>query len=440
MQNGVWSRITSVSPGKGANETLTQLVKDVLNEEEGLQENLQKADERFYSDMNDASASLHKAIRQSQRRFRKRILKSVFSQRVGWLRFRHSMRDYVGLILGGAMVFRGNTSPLLVSGGAVAVQSAQLGWDVLEAWHVLPHEPWLYDASAVAVAIATWKKLPGTELSKHLPLVFLALSLFQCASLVIDQWNEQNQGNAPLSYAFLATALSFIGLRVANIPIPLVAASLSGALLVYESVQAEIAGNWVYMMELVLGVAHCIAPILERLMTLVIRLFPWAWVSSHTLILERLFMWKRQVDRRRAGIRLAMEPLIRPWQEVTFSIQNHPVTRSVQQFGNRLHKAFRRIHWPFGIATWGIVVQMKYKTGMLQVLQLTIDPVSFFEKKVGIYFSEHVRKDLISFLRSVPALIRNQEKSMPPRPNRRAAPDTTSGRSPGAVRNQSGKR
>jgi hypothetical protein len=90
----------------------------------------------------------------------------------------------------------------------------------------------------------------------------------------------------------------------------------------------------------------------------------------------------------------------------------------VQQFGIRLHKAFRRIIWPFGIATWGIVVQMKYKANVLQVLQFTIDPMSFFEKRVASYFREQFRKDLICLLHRIPALIRNHAKSMPPRPSR----------------------
>jgi hypothetical protein len=79
------------------------------------------------------------------------------------------------------MAFQGNTSPFLVEGGAVAVQSAQLGWDVLDAFHALPHhEPWLYDASAMAMAVAVWNKLPGTTLFKCLPSVFVAMNLFQC--------------------------------------------------------------------------------------------------------------------------------------------------------------------------------------------------------------------------------------------------------------------
>jgi hypothetical protein len=97
------------------------------------------------------------------------------------------------------------------------------------------------------------------------------MELFHCASLVIDQWNEDTKVHAPMAYAILATALSCLGLRLAT---PGGCFSF-GVFLVYGSVRAEVAGNWVYMTEAVMKLVYY--HVSSKIAPPVSRLFPWIW-------------------------------------------------------------------------------------------------------------------------------------------------------------------
>ena len=67
---------------------------------------------------------------------------------------------------------------------------------------------------------------------------------------------------------------------------------------------------------------------------------------------------------------------------------HHPPTSGAQTFAKRLRKAIRPILWPWGVASWGVAVQMKYikyMEGVWCFVRLTMDPVSFVTKrKIGL--------------------------------------------------------
>jgi len=372
------------------------------------------------------------ALRRHRRRVRERFLKNVLRQRVGWDRVRHSVRDYCGLLVGGWVVFRGDTHPVWAvdQGGAVlALQTAVLTWQGLllleEANHrdVLPtsllEQPWFYDAAAVAVGGLVWKHLlPRLRTDKALlpgrtwalPTFFLSVSLFQCWDLVLDAWNKQHadreEHDAPFASVFVAVALTVVGLQVGKIPVSLAASSLSGALLVYDSVRAEIAGNWVYMSKhLFQLLIHPVICLGRDLLKVVLR---WLWrqkkVIHHFL---RKFRRGRSILK---GLRRCKDAVDKPFNDARAYVQNLPVTRAFNDFLRKLCIAGRPVRWPLGLAIWGVAVQMHRVTnlgGVWKVFRFTLDPISFVRKRIkdSVRIKERSRKALVALVRSSAAWV-----------------------------------
>ena len=373
-------------------------------------------------------SSVERALRRSRRRVRRRVLKDVLRQRVGWDRVRHSVRDYCGLLVGGWVVFRGDTHPVLAvdQGGAVlALQTAVLTWQGLdEANHrvVLPTtsplEPWFYDAAAIAVGGLVWKhflpRLLRTEKAllpvrtMALPTFFLSVSLFQCWDLVLDAWNNQHadrEEDAPFASVVVAVALTLVGLQVGKIPVSLAASSLSGALLVYDSVRAEIAGNWVYMSKHLYQLLHPVICLGRDLLKVVLR---WLWRRKNVILpFLRKFRRGRSILKR---LRQCKDAVDKPFNDARTYVQNHPVTRALNDFLRKLYIAGRPVRWPLGLAIWGVAVQMNRVTnlgGVWKVFRFTLDPISFVLKRIkdSVRIKDRSRKALVALVRSSAAWV-----------------------------------
>jgi hypothetical protein len=357
----------------------------------------------FNSNVNDEKRRMQKTIRKTQGIYKERLMKDVFRQRAGLHRLRHSVRDHLGLVLGCVVAFRGYTNPRLYNGGALALQTSQLGWDMIDAHHALPHGPWLNDATAVAIGIATWKYLPATIVGKLMPPFFLLSALFQAWSLVIDEWNRQGSDKieAPIPYTVLATGLAWAALATAKIPISLAAASVSGAILAYESAMAEIAGNWLYMLEAVSNTVFRVLSVLRKVLRPVTRGLLWL---LRPITRGLLWLWRLRKDLAREIATRVAEPyqkafhqgksqvqsfisenISQPLKEQKSYIQELPVTLSLQAFVKRFRKAVKPIAWPCAIAVCGVAFQMNYVQGVggiWRVFKIAMDPISFVIKRL----------------------------------------------------------
>jgi hypothetical protein len=392
-----------------------QVREEVYDRLERVRNDVSELGDSIYSEMADTSREMHKAIRRSRLRYKKYFDKTVFSQRVGWDRLRHSIRDYVGLMVGCAVVFRGYTNPHLAQGGgggAIALQTSQLGWDLFHANNLLPHEPWLYDAAALALGFLTWKQQKHAPIiGKILPPFFLGFACFLGIGLALDGWNETESDGNFLFYNALLTALAFAVLKAGNIPIPLAASSISGALLVYESARAEIAGNWKYMLEMLWSVVFRGRALLIRAAHKVL------WLRRlKTRLLQIVQPIKDGLDRSGEMVQPVLSFVyLRPMKRIRSYVLNHPLTIGAQTFAKRLRKAIRPILWPWGIAAWGVAVQMKYIKGVGGVwrfFRLTIDPVSFVTKRVLQHFSfkSWSKQSVLALARRVVALSAGKKK------------------------------
>lgn len=347
------------------------MVKDVYDQLEVAQTYAKKCSDCFY-----------RTVRQSQRRFREQVLSSVLQQRVGWNRLRRNTRDFVGLIIGGCMVFTGYTNPHLANGDAIALQVSQLSWDILDAHHLLPHEPWLYDAIAIIIGLVSRRELPATRFSKWLPSIFLNILLFHSVGLAVEEWNADKDlaKTQYLTYTLLATGLAYLALKVSDTPIPLASSSASGAFLVCASARAEIAGNWFYMAKLVSSLLYRMMPPTRQVLNVAGRGILRLWRKRKSALWPRKEPSKtalgRFVARVRGTYKTYVEQSLNSLQSL---IHDRQMSQALQDFAKRLQQAFRPIAWPWFIAAWGVAIQMKYVRGpetALRMFRVAMNPVS----------------------------------------------------------------
>ena len=381
----------------------------------------EKKQQTLYREFQDTSQWIHEAVRRSQRRFKQRLMENIFAQRVGWNRLCHSVRDYFGFTLGLWLTFRGYktqqpASSALTRGSAaaVAIQTAQFGWHVLETHFALPHAPWMLDAVTISVGVVTWKHLPFAMsgfYQKYVPSLFLGVALFQCWLLVLNEWNENNEhGNTPFLTVFVAIGLSYLGFYSANIPFSLASFSLTGAMLIYDSVRAEIAGNWMYMLE-------TLAQVVSEVMYAVCRIFQFIWrqrkrLFKFVLSLKPVYSKLHPVKEAIASVR---STIYKPLNKMSLYIRTHPIVKTIHKFAKQLQKAVRPVSWPVGIAMMGIAIQMDYITnvpGFLRFLRLSLDPVSYMLKKLDskLDFQSRAQHAFNTIFRSAVSLVVGKAK------------------------------
>lgn len=184
--------------------------------------------------------------KQVKRRFKRDVLK----QRQGWQRFRKSARDHIGRLLGGIMTFAGGSFVRTATG----LQAAHLTWFSLQKSNVTKgiHDPLLKDAVAGTVGVFVVRsKSPSEQVTAgtYLPLVTISVAIARSVG-IINRYFEDDVN--PMIAAALQVVIAGIGtalLSISPVPLPLVATSIAGATLMYQSFIAEVVGSWFYMLE-----------------------------------------------------------------------------------------------------------------------------------------------------------------------------------------------
>eukprot|EP00592_Proboscia_alata_P008469 CAMPEP_0194363424 /NCGR_PEP_ID=MMETSP0174-20130528/11215_1 /TAXON_ID=216777 /ORGANISM="Proboscia alata, Strain PI-D3" /LENGTH=518 /DNA_ID=CAMNT_0039136811 /DNA_START=315 /DNA_END=1871 /DNA_ORIENTATION=- len=191
--------------------------------------------------------SIGRKIKHSRRLLRRKVRKSIFHQRVGWERVRHGIRNGVGLGVGTAVAFWGDTNPRMrairsvshgagdftvnagdlhitfsagdkTSGAAVgglstALIVSQIGWELSGLFlgdeddddkDLIPFaNPWMKDLFAIGLGGAVWKivtltstpagKAAALLLDKYVSPMFLVWSIFGTFEQLIRDHDEESE-------------------------------------------------------------------------------------------------------------------------------------------------------------------------------------------------------------------------------------------------------
>jgi len=191
-------------------------------------------------------------VKKTEKRLKRRIEKDVLKQRQGWQRFRNSVRDHIGLVLGGTMAFAGGG----MERTAAAFQMCHLSWFALHKSNSTRgiYDPWLKDAVAGTVALSVISSISGTPfeqavLQTALPLLTIAVALARSVGIMSDYFVDDVNPAIKTTLQVVVTGIGITSFYISPLPLPLVAASIAGATLMYESVITEVVGNWWYMLE-----------------------------------------------------------------------------------------------------------------------------------------------------------------------------------------------
>jgi hypothetical protein len=419
---------TAIEFGENLEDQATQFSKDASD---FLQE-LLPPEPRIFLEMQQTWDSLHRNMGKMQQQFRNSLLKNVFHQRVGWERVRHSARNLLGTILGIWVTFQGQSHPRLAyhadagGGGSLSLHFAQVFQHYfLDATCLLIHfTPWSHDlASGLAAHLLSTWGLPRAHSTvvQVMPHVLLVLTLLPLWSLVLEEWSAQGEqithSEATFPVVFLATALSFGALKLAKIPVPLAASSLSGSILIYNSMRAEIVGNYINMLETCIRLLLPTLRLIRGLIKLIWRpaLLLWrGWLKENILNLldpdrekDLLGLIISKFQQLRSIVQLLWTTITYPIHKFNQALAKTPVVQAVNALSKRLQRAIKPVVVPLAIATWGVAVQLRYITNIGQVwkiFRLSINPVSFARGQVKGFFSpeSRTRKAVIRRIRSLP--------------------------------------
>lgn len=225
-----------------------------------LEDDMAAQKAQFQLHMNELNKNLvyHKSelerdLKKTEIKLKKRIARDVFKQRQGWQRFRKSVRNHVGLVVGGGMTFAGGAWVEAATG----LQAAHLSWFTLHKANVTRglHDPWIKDALAGTVAVTAVLKLSETPLKDAtgqtiLSLLTIAMALGRSTGIITSNYFSDEVNTA--TKTALQLTITGIGcglLYVSPIPLPFMAVSITGATIMYESLIDEIVGNWFYIVE-----------------------------------------------------------------------------------------------------------------------------------------------------------------------------------------------
>lgn len=228
-----------------------QLEEDLVIHKTKFQQHMNELDETiaYYT------TKVERDLKKTEKKLKKRIERDVFKQRQGWQRFQKSVRNHIGLVVGGALTFAGGR----LTRAAPAIQAAHLSWFTLQKSNVTRsiHDPWLNDAIAGTVALTAVSKLSGTRLGDFtsltiLPLLTIALALGRSVGITCNNYNRDISAVRPTTKTALQVVIAGFGsafFYISPIPLPLLSVSIAGATILYESFIDEITGNWLYMLE-----------------------------------------------------------------------------------------------------------------------------------------------------------------------------------------------
>jgi hypothetical protein len=112
---------------------------------------------------------------------------------------------------------------------------------------------WLKDMASLGASVVVMRQLP--ESSTHLlepmvPPTTVAYAVARTVHKILEQLDDDSVSRlAKKAAALIAAAAGVAIASVLPIPMPLVAASLAGSKLLFDSVASEVVGTWFYHME-----------------------------------------------------------------------------------------------------------------------------------------------------------------------------------------------
>lgn len=408
----------------------SQETLDVLHQ--NAQEMRRNAQEmhRQISTWGDLATQFEISLRAGQQRFHDSLMMHAFQQRVGWNWLRHSIRNHVGVALGVSMVLagdkhiRGNTPPPILHHDhdnshkeddhpkpalaqmllqqvqprqvAVALQTGQLSWQLLNLIRNIPHKPWLVDGMAALIGLVTFRQwVPA--MPQLISSIYFGVTLVQSVAVVLEEWNweqlqQQRVGNnkkqkkkpsssksrsrssrflpqtkrfstqdndvpVPVWATLLVSALLYTTLLLSSdkVPMSLAASSLSGAMLLVQSAKSEIAGSWFYMCR---RVVKTVVPLLRKLATPL----RWAWKRRDTIskVQKVLVQLTPSAIKEFLSQWLSPKPLVRAFQKAKDDILQRKAVQATGRFIQRVFKAGKPVSWPWILATFGVLFQQNY--------------------------------------------------------------------------------
>jgi hypothetical protein len=419
-----WAAIMS-PPVKAIEDIGEEIQQDMATAEaqmeevsERVQHELQEAEiqarhqmEYIQNEVTSFHNDVNLELRRASRRLDKGIRQYIFQQRVGLDLFLHSILNHIGLALGGSVTLSGYQSPKLAR-GAVAIQAGKLTWKGLAVFSRISYQK--HGLIAVIVGSVVWRFHPRV-ISDRMPPIYLAVALFNIVFGILDKEASEEADNAlsnlPSVFtrqqekdlgdpfiagkALLATGISLFGLRFAKIPVPLVAASLAGADLVYNSIAAEISGNWVRMITRIYSIASwALLPIVRPVLRLLKR-------KAYRESVRNLFGWE-VVEETRSVVRQVLSKvgskLWSTWRTVRAShraiqtkFQELPGVKPYLKFASRIEKIWKRHRQdilPLAIAATGIARQMGWVNSfgdVCRVFNTVLNPGTMLSKMVKKY-------------------------------------------------------
>lgn len=227
-----------------------QLEEDIALQHNKMQQHMEKMNENAQNTVNE--------IEQSVETQKKKLKKHIFKQHEGWKRFRTSARAQVGIVVGGVMTFAGGA----LSETIPSLQAAQLTWSALDKYNITRglHDPWLKDAAAAVLAVslihtrAKEKSMENTSgkpgaVDRAAPLLTIGLSIVQSVGIIVDNYQGDVSPMARSAIEIVAAVVGTAAPSLLPVPLTVVAASVGGAVLLYQSIVSEVVANWFHMLE-----------------------------------------------------------------------------------------------------------------------------------------------------------------------------------------------
>ena len=407
---------------------IEESVEKIRSNVENITTQIQNDIQTMTNDMYDWKDKTEQHMKDTFHKYKERFVKDILNQRVGWERVRHSIRNHVGLFLGVAVAFRGTAVSQLYDG--IPLQVGLLSWDTLKEHNLLPpqqYDPWLSDIVATIFGLSSktlFKKATSRgggqqpelpEQDKHpflhdlpsqiIPAVFLIIWLFQFSGIVADEWEDYEIVGKRVVWVTLGTVLGWVWIHsIAQVPINVASSSMAGALLICDSCRAEIAGNWLYMMHTLGSISYRATPHLRAVIRFIVKRAIALWRLRKHVIKRTPQKVKELLSSALAAMQYALAIISYPLNTLRKAIFDHPVTKRVLRFSNRLRKGLEPIMWPMGISVWATAVQMGQIQGIggiWRTFRFTIDPVSFVLGKFSrlLNTNEQLKRAFVTFLR-----------------------------------------
>jgi hypothetical protein len=313
-----------------------QLEEDVSAHRSKFEQHMEQVSQQSKKCMEELDENIDK----ERKKLKRRIEADILKQKRGCMRFLNSVRAQTGIVVGGAMTFGAVTSPTL--------QTARLTWGALDKYNVTRgiHDPWMKDATSgiLAITIIAKTSKESNEESKFtqrtIPLMTIGLAIVESVGMILDNIEGNVRPTTRIAVKAISAVLGTAALSLIPLPISSVATSIAGASLLFQSVVAEVVGNW------------------------------WAVLQKGSQRFEKMDLeQRRKIEKgiRKQVYRELEKKLIYPitnvFDEVAAAIRNEDLEEPSLQ--NRIHQAIQqslkvKLVWSFASA--GIMFQLLWRT------------------------------------------------------------------------------